>query len=217
MEVSMRLLRACPALREVCCRAAQDTAESGSKPVWCTSNPSGISSLLLQLLLTSSLKKALFYFPDAAGPALSIVWHLFWQEMQHFTTWFTRLLFWIELYPKWSVSPQNMAQLFSVFSCCFPLPTWLQCPGDRAASYSMRRLQCAQQTRMPWSRSGCYCSTNSSNNAHRKQNCVYANCLCLCSPSYWDALLLQTILAFRRDRSTFPLTQLSLVRAVNSR
>lgn len=113
--------------------------------------------------------------------------------------------------------PKTWASFSLCFSCCFPLPTWIQCPGDRAASCSMRWLQCAQQSRMPWSRPGCYCSTNSSNNAHRKQYCVYANCLCLCSPSYWDALLLQTILAFRMDISPFPLTRLSLVRAVNSR
>lgn len=113
--------------------------------------------------------------------------------------------------------PKTQASFSLCFSCCISL-----CPPGSSAwgqSWFLFHEMAAACTadRMPWSRSGCYCSTNSGNNAHRKQLCVYANCLCLCSPSYWDALLLQTVLAFRRDISTFPLTQLSLVRAVNSR
>lgn len=36
----------------------------------------------------------------------------FCQKMQHFTNSFIRILFWMELYPKWSVFPQNRGQLF---------------------------------------------------------------------------------------------------------
>lgn len=56
------------------------------------------------------------------------------QKMQHFTNSFISILFWMELYPNWSVFPQNKGQLFFVLWLSFlPLRTWLQSSGARDA------------------------------------------------------------------------------------
>lgn len=70
--------------------------------------------------------EALFYSPDAAGPALATVGHLFWQKCNILQVALQDFYSELSFMLNGQCLPKTQAS-FSLCFSCFPLPTWLQC------------------------------------------------------------------------------------------